>query len=162
VPRAGDQLLEKHHTRPEGPFGLVAGALVGVDQIVWAESLGYGSVWLSEHHFVEDGYTPSPLVLAAAVAVRTDRVRIGTSLVVLPLHDPVRVAEDAATVSILSGGRFELGVAQGYRLEEFEAFGRRPNHRPSLLEEGIEILRRSWSGDPLRFEAGASRIRQCA
>ena len=86
-----------------------------LDQIVWAEELGYGSVWLTEHHFVDDGYTPSPLVIGGAIAARTTRMRMSTSLMLLPLHDPIRLAEDAATLSILSRGRFDLGVGIGYR-----------------------------------------------
>ena len=120
-------------------------------QISRAEQLGFGSCWLTEHHFCEDGYTPSPLVLAAAIAARTERMRLGTNLMLLPLHDPVRVAEDAATLSLTSGGRFDLGVGIGYRQLEFDHFGRKLSHRPSLVEEGIEILRRSWSGKPVNF-----------
>ena len=84
-------------------------------QIAEAEELGFGSCWLTEHHFCEDGYTPSPLVLAAAIAARTKQMRLGTNLMLLPLHDPVRVAEDVATLSLTSGGRFDLGVGIGYR-----------------------------------------------
>jgi alkanesulfonate monooxygenase SsuD/methylene tetrahydromethanopterin reductase-like flavin-dependent oxidoreductase (luciferase family) len=123
-----------------------------LDQIAWAEELGFDSIWVTEHHFVEDGYTPSPLVMLGAVAARTSRVRIGTNLMIPALHDPVRLAEDAATLAILSDGRFDLGVAAGYRELEFEAFGRRLRNRPSLLEESVEIMRRAWSGVPLAFE----------
>jgi alkanesulfonate monooxygenase SsuD/methylene tetrahydromethanopterin reductase-like flavin-dependent oxidoreductase (luciferase family) len=118
-----------------------------LDQITWAEDLGFASVWLTEHHFCDDGYTPSPLVVAAAIAERTSTMRIGTNLMLLPLHDPIRLAEDAATVSILSGGRFDLGVGLGYRQVEFDAFGRDLRHRPSLLEEGVEVIRRAWAGE---------------
>ena len=90
-------------------------------------------------------------------------MRLGTNLMLLPLHDPVRVAEDAATLSLVSGGRFDLGVGIGYRQLEFDQFGRKLSHRPSLVEEGIEILRRSWSGEPVnftgkRFEVGDLRV----
>ncbi len=122
-----------------------------LEQIARAEALGFRSCWLTEHHFCEDGYTPSPLVLAASIAARTDRMRIGTNLMLLPLHDPVRVAEDAATLSLVSGGRFDLGVGIGYRQLEFDHFQRKLSHRPSLVEEGIEILRRCWSGEPVNF-----------
>jgi alkanesulfonate monooxygenase SsuD/methylene tetrahydromethanopterin reductase-like flavin-dependent oxidoreductase (luciferase family) len=117
-----------------------------LDQITWAESLGLESVWLTEHHFCDDGYTPSPLVLAAAIGQRTTRMTIGTNLIVLPLHNPVRIAEDAATLSLLTGGRFRLGVGQGYWQTEFAAFGRELRYRPSLLEEGVALIRRAWSG----------------
>lgn len=121
------------------------------EQIQWAESIGYNSVWLTEHHFCEDGYTPSPLVLAAAIAARTQDMQIATNLMLLPLADPVRLAEDAASLSVLSGGRFDLGVGLGYRALEFDYFGRNLKNRPSLMEEGIEILRRAFRGDAINF-----------
>jgi alkanesulfonate monooxygenase SsuD/methylene tetrahydromethanopterin reductase-like flavin-dependent oxidoreductase (luciferase family) len=122
-----------------------------LDQISWAESLGIGSVWLSEHHFVPDGYTPSPLVIAAAIAERTQTMRLGTNILVAPLHNPVRLAEDAATLAILSQGRFNLGVGQGYWKQEYEAFGRNIGYRPSLLEESVALIRRAWSGSSQAF-----------
>jgi alkanesulfonate monooxygenase SsuD/methylene tetrahydromethanopterin reductase-like flavin-dependent oxidoreductase (luciferase family) len=120
-----------------------------LEQIVWAESLGFNSIWLTEHHFCEDGYTPSPLVLAAAIGERTQRMRIGTNLLLLPLADPVRLAEDAAALAILTDGRFDLGVGLGYREVEFDYFGRKLVNRPSLMEEGVQILRQAWSGAPV-------------
>jgi len=122
-----------------------------LDQIVTAEELGIDSVWLTEHHFCADGYTPSPLVIGASIAERTSRLRIGTNLMLLPLHDPIRLAEDSATLSLLSGGRFDLGVGMGYRQLEFDTFGRAIQNRPSLLEEGVEVIRRAWSGEPIDF-----------
>ncbi len=123
-----------------------------LEQISWAEGLGFDSVWLTEHHFCADGYTPSPLVLAGAIGSRTTKMRIGTNLMLITLHNPIRLAEDAATVSLLTGGRFDLGVATGYREFEFDAFGRKLVNRPSLLEEGVEIVRRAWRGEPIDFE----------
>lgn len=123
-----------------------------LDQIAHCETLGFDSVWLTEHHFCDDGYTPSPLVIAAAIGARTKRMRIGTNLMILPLHDPKRIAEDAATLSLLTGGRFDLGVGIGYKQSEFEAFGRELKHRPSLIEEAIEIIRRAWDGHDIDFE----------
>ena len=122
-----------------------------LDQMVWAEGIGFDSVWLTEHHFCDDGYTPSPLVIAGAIGARTKRLRIGTNLMLITLHNPIRLAEDAATLSLLTGGRFDLGVAIGYRELEFDAFGRKLKNRPSLIEEGVEIVRRAWRGDPIDF-----------
>ena len=129
-----------------------------LEQITWAESIGFDSVWLSEHHFCDDGSTPSPLVLAAAIAARTKRMRIGTNLLQIPLHEPLRLAEDVASLSLVSGGRFDLGVAIGYRALEFDVFGRKLAHRPSLLEEGVEVLRRAWRGDAINFQGRHHRI----
>ena len=122
-----------------------------VELVQEADSSGFKYCWLTEHHFCEDGYTPSPLVLAAAIGAQTRQMRIGTNLMLLPLHDPVRVAEDSATLSLCTGGRFDLGVGIGYRVLEFNQFGRKLSQRPSLIEEGIEIVRRCWSGAPVNF-----------
>ena len=123
-----------------------------LDQIAAAEKMGFESVWLTEHHFCDDGYTPSPLVICGAIAARTEKMHTGTNLMLLPIADPVRIAEDAATLSLLSGGRFDLGVGIGYRKVEFDQFQRKISHRPSLVEEGIEIIRRAWTGKPVNFE----------
>ena len=118
-------------------------------QVERAEELGWDDVWLSEHHFIEDDYTPSVLPLAAAIAARTTRMRIGTAALLLPLHDPLRVAEDAATVDVLSGGRLDLGVALGYKLSEFKGFGVSTSSRVGRLEEGLGILRALFAGKTL-------------
>ena len=115
-----------------------------LQEIEEGERLGFTGVWLSEHHFVDDGYLPSPLVVAAAIAARTERVRIGTNVLLLPMHHPLRVAEDAAVVDLVSGGRFILGVGQGYVQHEFETLGFDRKYRPSLFEEGIEVIRQAW------------------
>ena len=132
-------------------------------QIREAESLGFDSVWLTEHHFCEDGYTPSPLVLAGAIGFGTTQMRIGTNLMLLSLHDPIRLAEDAATLSLITQGRFDLGLGIGYRRLEFDQFGRKLSHRPSMMEEGVEIIRRAWRGEKInfrgkRFEVGDLKI----
>lgn len=117
-------------------------ALGLIEQI---DELGFDSVWLSEHHFADDGYCPSPLAVAAAIAARTSRVRIGTNIIVLPLHHPLRIAEDAAIVDVISNGRFELGVGAGYRQEEFDTFGVKLSDRVSRMTESIDLIRRAWS-----------------
>jgi probable F420-dependent oxidoreductase len=122
-----------------------------LDQIAWAETIGYDDVWLTEHHFVDDAHAPSPLVQAAAIAARTKKIRIGTAVLLLPLYHPVRVAEDAATVDIVSGGRFELGVGIGYRVEEFSGLGISRKHRAGRMNEGLEIIRRLWDGETVTF-----------
>ena len=123
-----------------------------IDQIVWGEENGFDDIWLSEHHFIEDGYSPSLLPIAAAIASRTKKIHIGTSVVLLPFHNPVRMAEDAATVDVISGGRFELGVGVGYKVEEFESFAISSKERGARTNEGLEIIRRLWEGETLTFE----------
>ncbi|MET0151709.1 MAG: LLM class flavin-dependent oxidoreductase [Candidatus Binatia bacterium] len=129
-----------------------------LDQIAWAETIGYDDVWLTEHHFVEDGHAPSPLVQAAAIAARTKKIRIGTAVLLLPLYHPVRVAEDGATIDILSGGRFELGAGIGYRVEEFAGLGISRADRAGRMNEGLEIVRRLWEGETLTFHGKHFRI----
>jgi alkanesulfonate monooxygenase SsuD/methylene tetrahydromethanopterin reductase-like flavin-dependent oxidoreductase (luciferase family) len=114
-----------------------------------AEALGFDSAWISEHHFSEDGYCPWPMGVSAAIAARTKRIRIGTDIVVLPLMHPVRLAEEAAVVDVLSGGRFTLGVGAGYRNEEFDLFGVSLRERARRMDDGIALLRRAWRGEAL-------------
>lgn len=130
-----------------------------LEQIAWAETIGYDDVWLTEHHFCEDGHAPSILPLAAAVAARTKKIRIGTSVLLLPLHDAVRVAEDGATIDVLSNGRFELGVGIGYRPEEFDGLGIDRTKRNKRTEEGLEIIRRLWEGETVNFEGDQYNIK---
>lgn len=122
-----------------------------LEQIAYAEQLGYDSVWITEHHFIEDGYTPSVLPIAAAIAARTSRIRIGTWVLLLPLHNALRVAEDAATVDILSNGRLDLGMGLGYRTAEFEAFSVDRRQRGRIMDEGVELIRRAWTEERLTF-----------
>jgi alkanesulfonate monooxygenase SsuD/methylene tetrahydromethanopterin reductase-like flavin-dependent oxidoreductase (luciferase family) len=114
-------------------------------EVALADRLGLSTVWLSEHHLTPDGMTPAPLVLAAAIAARTSMIQIGTSVLVLPLHHPLRLAEEAATVDLLSGGRLVLGVGQGYAEREFAAFGVSRRDRGQLLDDGVAALRSALS-----------------
>ena len=116
-----------------------------------AERLGYDNIWMNEHHFIGDGYSPSVLPLAAVTAMQTERIRIGTSLLLMPLHHPINVAEDGAVVDVLSNGRFDLGVGQGYRPEEFVSYNIPAAERGRRMREGVEIVRQLWSGKPANF-----------
>jgi alkanesulfonate monooxygenase SsuD/methylene tetrahydromethanopterin reductase-like flavin-dependent oxidoreductase (luciferase family) len=129
-----------------------------LDQIAWAETIGYDDVWLTEHHFCADAHAPSILPLAAAVAVRTKTIRIGTAVLLLPLHDAVRVAEDGATIDVLSNGRFELGVGIGYRPQEFAGLGFKRSDRAGRTDEGLQIIRRLWEGETVDFTGEHYRI----
>ena len=97
------------------------------------------------------GFLPSPLIVATAVASRTRRLKVGTSVILLPLHHPVQLAEDVVTLDIVSRGRIILGVRLGYQPADFRAFGIHMENRVGLLEEGMEIIRNCWTGQPFSF-----------
>ena len=119
-------------------------------QIVQAERCGFDSAWIAQHHFHEgEGGLPSPFVFLAQAAVHTSRIRLGTGIVTLPLELPVRVAEDAAVLDLISGGRLELGVGPGGNLTAFTAFGLDSNDRHVLFDRNLDLLRTAWSGGEL-------------
>ncbi|HEX6659766.1 MAG TPA: LLM class flavin-dependent oxidoreductase [Ilumatobacter sp.] len=109
-----------------------------------AERLGCPSIWFSEHHLFDDGYLPEPLTFAAAVAARTRTARIGTAIVIAPLHHPVTLAEQVAIVDIVSGGRVDLGIGAGYRVPEFDLFGADLSKRYGTTDNCARELRRLW------------------
>jgi len=111
-----------------------------------AERLGCRSIWLSEHHRFDDSYLSQPLTFAAAVAARTRTPRIGTAIVIAPLHHPAELAEQTAIVDILSDGRVDLGLGAGYRVPEFELFGADLSRRYTTTDATVRELRRLWDG----------------
>jgi probable F420-dependent oxidoreductase len=131
-----------------------------IDQAVLAEELGYDHIWTTEHHFAEDAWSPGLLPILSAIATRTTRIRLGTFIIILPLHHPVRVAEDAATVDIISGGRLDLGVGQGYWLSEFASLGIPRSQRGSRLEEGLDIIQRCFTQESFSFDGKYYHLRE--
>jgi len=122
-----------------------------------AERVGFDSAWVSEHHGSSDGYLPSLLPMLAAFAAVTERIELGTGVVLTPLHDPLRLAEDAAVVDQLSGGRLLLGLGNGWREEEFRMFEASRAERGARTQETIEVLRRAWTGRRFSFEGRTLR-----
>ena len=119
-------------------------------QILHAERCGFDSAWVAQHHFHEDeGGLPGPLVFLAQVAPQTSRIRLGTAIVTLPLELPIRVAEDAAVLDLMCGGRLEVGVGPGGNLSAFEAFGLDSADRTTLLIAHLDVLRDAWAGRAL-------------
>ncbi len=123
-----------------------------VELAVYCEQLGFDSCWIYEHHFNEpEGHSTSPMILCAVVAARTQRIEIGPNLV-MPLHDPVLIAEEAAVIDLVSGGRFALGLVQGYRREEYEGWGIPTKERGPRLSEAVDIIRKCWSGEKFSYD----------
>lgn len=120
--------------------------------IAWSEQLGFEGAWVAEHHGAEDGYVPSPLVVASAIAARTKRLRIGTSLAVAPFYHPVRFAEDCAVIDIISNGRLEVAVGVGWRQAEMAAYGASLTTRGTYTDEFVQIVRRLWQGESVTFK----------
>ena len=141
-------------------FGAPARELyaAALDQVQWADELGFDSVGLGEHHGSPDGYDPSPLILASAMGGRTRRIRFRTAVVLAPLYDPIKLAEDAAVAQLASGGRLILGIGGGYRPAEFETFGVRLADRWRLVGETIELLRLAWTGEPFAWQGRTCRV----
>src|ERR1700676_762238 len=136
-------------------FGLLGSAEAGgaggrgfhnyVEYNIEAEALGYYSSFLVEHHFTGWSQVSATLQLLNWVAARTTTLRVGTAVMVLPWHNPVLLAEQAATLDVLSGGRLDLGVGKGYRYNEFKGFGIPIEESDARFEEALTILAKSWT-----------------
>jgi alkanesulfonate monooxygenase SsuD/methylene tetrahydromethanopterin reductase-like flavin-dependent oxidoreductase (luciferase family) len=129
-----------------------------LDMSEWADDQGFTVVQVAEHHAADDGYLPSPLVLAAGIAARTRWARLRVAALLLPLHDPVRVAEDVAVLDQVSAGRVELVIGAGYRTAEFAMYGVDPKARGRRVEEGIEVLKQAWTGEPFDYQGRPVRV----
>ena len=123
---------------------------LAIAQIVHAETCGFDTAWVAQHHFHEDeGGLPAPFVFLSQVAARTTRIRLGTGIVTLPLELPIRVAEDAAVLDLMCGGRLEVGVGPGGNLSAYEAFGLDSAERTELLVRHHRVLLDAWAGRAL-------------
>src|SRR5580704_17240899 len=134
-----------------GPAGDSEGYHDFIKYVVAAEELGFSSVFLVEHHFTGFGQVSASLNLLSYLAARTDRIRLGTAVVVLPWHNPILVAEQAATLDLLSNGRLDFGVGKGYRPYEFSGFCVEQDEATERFDEAMEILRLSWQSGGERF-----------
>ena len=129
-----------------------------IDMCAWAETRGAIVAVLSEHHGAEDGHLPSPLVLAAAIAARTERLPIMLAAVVLPFWDPVRLAEDMSVLDIISKGRVSYAFGIGHRAEEYEQFGVDMRRRGRLADEKLTLLRQLLKGEPVVSDGRRSHV----
>jgi alkanesulfonate monooxygenase SsuD/methylene tetrahydromethanopterin reductase-like flavin-dependent oxidoreductase (luciferase family) len=123
-----------------------------LQQIEWSEELGFDAVWLTEHHFIDYGLSVDPATLAAAIAARTRRVRIGLAAAILPFHHPIRLAEQLALVDIVSQGRLDVGVGRGNRPVEFAGYGVPQIESRERMDEAVEVLLRAWTEERFSYE----------
>lgn len=116
-----------------------------LDFLLEAEALGYHGCFLTEHHFTGWGQVSAPLHMLSYLAARTTRLRLGTAVMVLAWHNPMLLAEQAATIDVLSGGRLELGVGRGYRHNEFHGFATNPDEAEARFAESLAVMTRAWT-----------------
>jgi alkanesulfonate monooxygenase SsuD/methylene tetrahydromethanopterin reductase-like flavin-dependent oxidoreductase (luciferase family) len=142
-------------------FGASTSALyaASVEQSAWADQLGFDSVYLAEHHGAEDGYCASPMIQASAIAAVTSQMEIHLSALIAVLHQPLRLAEDLATIDIISQGRLAMTLGIGYRPHEYRMFGVEKSKRASLLEEIIGVLEQAWTGEPFDYHGTTVMVR---
>ena len=122
-----------------------------LEQMLAAEGLGYRSVWIAEHHFNDYGLCPAPPVLAAFLAARTSRLRLGMGVSLLPLHHPIDLAEQLAVLDVVSGGRLDVGIGRGGTLQDYQTFRAERAEARLRIEEGIALMQQCWSGAPFDF-----------
>src|SRR5262245_19603843 len=129
-----------------------------LEEVVRAEDLGFDSVWMEEHHSVVEHYWPSPLAVLAGFATRTSRMTLGTDIAVAPFHHPVRLAEDVAMLDVMSRGRAVLGVAIGYKPDEFALYGVELEKRGARFEEQLAIIKALWNQERVRFKGAYYKV----
>ena len=123
-----------------------------VEQMVLSEEMGFDSIWLTEHHYADYGLSSAPGVLLATLAARTKRVQLGMAVYVLPFHHPIRLAEETATIDILSGGRLTVGIGRGNRPREYAGHMLDQQTSRTRLEEGTDVLLQAWTQDSVTYE----------
>ena len=129
-----------------------------LEEAVLADELGFDSVWLAELHFSRYGILGSPLMFGMAIASQTKRITIGSAVVVLPFHDPLRLAEEASLLDIISKGRVRLGVGRGYKPDEFKGFRVKPENSVEMYNETIDILKLAWTGEQFSYDGNQYQL----
>src|SRR5574342_1142865 len=123
-----------------------------LEEVLRGEELGFDSIWMEEHHSVVNHYWPSPLPVLAGFATRTSRMMLGTDILVAPFYHPVRLAEDVALLDVMCGGRFVLGIAIGYKPDEFALYGAELEKRGARFEEQLAIMKALWTQESVAFK----------
>ncbi|GAB3324524.1 LLM class flavin-dependent oxidoreductase [Haliea atlantica] len=141
-------------------FGAPIGELyrAALDMAAWADEVGFDVLGFGEHHCSEDGYNPSPLILASAMAGRTRTIRLRTAVLLAACYDPVRLAEDLAVAQLASAGRLELGLGFGYRPVEFSMYGHRVEDRFAITCETVNLLRQAWTGQAFEYRGRPCQV----
>jgi alkanesulfonate monooxygenase SsuD/methylene tetrahydromethanopterin reductase-like flavin-dependent oxidoreductase (luciferase family) len=147
-------ILNAVRNHPDDPYPLPDVYADYIDDAVRAEELGFTRSWYGEHHFRKCQWSGSPIQVAAVVASRTERLRVGTAVSLLPFHDPRRLAEDVATADIISRGRFDFGVGPGSQYEEFRTFGIDPKQMHGRTWESVDWIRRAFASESEFTHAG--------
>ena len=125
-----------------------------LDSMRAAEEMGFDSVWAPEHHSTEYGLSASPMITLAAVASVTKRIRLGSGVLVLPFNDPIRVAEEAAMVDLMSDGRLDLGVGRGFQPIEYQGFRVDQSKSREIFDEALDVIVRAWTQEPMAYKGG--------
>jgi luciferase family oxidoreductase group 1 len=130
----------------------------GVEMAQAAETLNFRNVWLAEHHFSTYGYLSRPAQMATYIAAKTTRLRVGTAVIVVPLHHPLVIAEEIATLDLLAGGRVDIGLGRGYQHYEFERFGLELESGRQRWEESVDIILKALEGRPFTYDGKLFKI----
>ena len=130
----------------------------GVEMGQAAEALGFANIWLAEHHFSTYGYLSRPVQLATYLAAKTTRLRVGTAVIVVPLHHPLVIAEEIATLDLLAGGRVDIGLGRGYQHYEFERFGLELEQSRDRWEESVDVIQKALAGGPFTYDGKFYKI----
>ncbi|MGH7355886.1 MAG: LLM class flavin-dependent oxidoreductase [Candidatus Rokuibacteriota bacterium] len=130
----------------------------GLEVAQAAEALGFRNVWLAEHHFSTYGYLSRPVQLATYIAAKTTRLRVGTAVIVVPLHHPLVVAEEIATLDLLAGGRVDVGLGRGYQHYEFERLGLDLESSRARWDESVDVILKAFSGEPFSYDGKFFKI----
>lgn len=130
----------------------------GLDMAAFADQHGFMAITNEEHHGADNGWSPSPLVTASAILSRTKNVMVSISALLVPLHDPLRIAEDIAVIDLLSGGRLAVIGGLGYRPEEYAAHGKDWSKRGALMDECVDVLLKAWTGEPFEYRGTTVRV----
>src|SRR3954463_13527259 len=129
-----------------------------VEMAGYADEHGFDIVSLEEHHGAPDGWSPSPLITAGLVFGRCPRIAVSLSALLVPLHDPLRIAEDIAVLDLASGGRLTIIAGLGYRPEEYAAHGKSWDDRGRIMDDSLDVMLKAWTGEPFEFRGTTVRV----